>query len=265
MPSKKPSAGKKKRGPTPQGEYAGKSSVLSTRITADLRDWLEKASKRSGRTLSQEIENRLRETFREEKELTDRFGTYRTALVLQVVALVLNAMRNPENPNAEWLDDPHAFQLAKDAINHTLEAIRPKEPVNPFLAAGLDMTQDPESASLATWRDIGRLDAALPLGGKTTGAQSLGRLVKNKFPEIVERASERANAPFGRGLFDDQEPASLEEINKVRAEDYFCDYCGGFGYPKDQGQRCPTCKGVDRLGVKHGLDGLELPPLEKLP
>jgi hypothetical protein len=265
MPAKKKPVAKAKRGPAPGGEYVGKSSVLSTRITADLREWLEKAAKTSGRTLSQEIENRLRETFREEKELSDRFGTYRTALILQVVALVLNAMRNPENPNAEWLDDPHAFQLAKDAINHTLDAIRPKEPTNPFLAYGLDITQDPEGASLATWRDIARLDTALPLGGKTTGAQSLGRLVKNKFPEIVERASERANALTGQRLFDDQEPAPLEEINKVRAENYFCDYCGGFGYPKDQGRRCPTCKGIDRLGLKHGLDGQERPPLEKQP
>jgi hypothetical protein len=264
MPSSRKQPAKKRRGPAPKGEYGGKSSVLSTRITADLRDWLEKASKRSGRTLSQEIENRLRETFREEKELTDRFGTYRTALVLQVVALVLNAMRNPENPKAEWLDDPQAFQLAKDAINHTLEAIRPKRPINPFVAAGLDMTEDPEGASLATWRDIARLDTALPLGGKTTGAQSLGRLVKNKFPEIVERIREIPR-PDGEPSPDEiPDPIDIEEVNKIRAENFFCDYCEAL-YPKDHGPRCPKCKGVDRLGVKHGLDGQELSPLENLP
>lgn len=261
-PRKQPA--KKRRGPAPKGEYAGKSSVLSTRITADLRDWLERASKRSGRTLSQEIENRLRETFREERELTDRFGTYRTALVLQVVALVLNAMRNPDNPQAEWLDDPHAFKLAKDAINHTLDAIRPREPVDPFLAFGFDMSVDPKAASLGTWRDIADLDTALPLGGKTTGAQSLGRLVKNKFPEIVERIREIPKDY--RELSPDEKPdqIDIEEVNKIRAENYFCGYCEEL-YPKDHGPRCPKCRGFDRLDGRHGRDGQQLGPLEKKP
>jgi hypothetical protein len=264
MPAKKKTVAKAKRGPAPGGEYVGKSSVLSTRITADLREWLEKAAKTSGRTLSQEIENRLRETFREEKELSDRFGTYRTALILQVVALVLNAMRNPQNPNAEWLDDPHAFQLAKDAINHTLDAIRPKEPIDPFLALGLDYSVNPKDASLGTWRDIADLDTALPLGGKTTGAQSLGRLVKNKFPEIVERIQEMPKS--ARQLSPDEIPdqIDIEQVNKIRAANFFCDYCDEL-YPKDHGPRCPKCKGFDRLGARHDRDGQQLGPLEEQP
>jgi hypothetical protein len=264
VPSSKRQTAKKRRGPAPKGEYGGKSSVLSTRITADLRDWLERASKTSGRTLSQEIENRLRETFREEKELTDRFGTYRTALVLQVVALVLNAMRNPENPKAEWLDDPQAFQLAKDAIDHTLDAIRPKEPTNPFLAAGLNVTVNPRAASMGTWRDIANLDTALPLGGKTTGAQSLGRLVKNKFPEIVERIRQIPKDDWEPSPEEIPDKIDIEEVNKIRAENFFCDYCGEL-YARNHGPRCPKCKGFDRLGGRHGRDGQQLGPLEEQP
>jgi len=50
-----PGAGRK-----PRGEFQGKSAVLTTRITPETRTDLDRAAKRSGRSLSQEVEVRLR-------------------------------------------------------------------------------------------------------------------------------------------------------------------------------------------------------------
>jgi len=188
----KKQAPKKRRGPAPRGDYAGKAKTINTRVTPELRDCLEMAAKKSGRSLSQEIELRLRQTFGEEEKLADRFGSHRTARVFQVIAHVLNAMRNPGNPNAEWLDDPNAFQLGMEAIYHVLYAIRPKEAPNPFLGAGLDLEVDPKGVSLRKWRDIASSDTALPLD-KLPSEQFFDRVTKNKIPEIVERAGERVN------------------------------------------------------------------------
>lgn len=49
-----------KRGRKPKGEYHDKVSVFSTRITAQLRADLVDASERNTRSLSQEVEHRLR-------------------------------------------------------------------------------------------------------------------------------------------------------------------------------------------------------------
>lgn len=49
-----------KRGSVAKGEYQDKSAVLSTRITADLRKMLESSVKKSGLTISREVEHRLR-------------------------------------------------------------------------------------------------------------------------------------------------------------------------------------------------------------
>jgi hypothetical protein len=211
MVSRNKQTAKKRRGPIPKGEYAGKAKTINTRATPELRDWLEKAAKKSGRSLSQEIETRLRSTFREEEKLADRFGSHRTARVFQVIALVLNSMRNPENPDAEWLDDPHAFELGMEAIYHTLYAIRPKGELDPFLAFGLKAEVSPENVSRETWRDIANSEATLPLDDKMPFKQWFGRLLKNQVPDIVERAGERANAPKYERL-DDDPPTEEEQI-----------------------------------------------------
>ena len=41
----------KRPGPKPRGEFEDKSAVVSTRIRADTRDWLEETRKESGRSM----------------------------------------------------------------------------------------------------------------------------------------------------------------------------------------------------------------------
>jgi hypothetical protein len=193
MVSLKKQPAKKRRGPAPKGDYAGKAKTINTRVTPDLRGWLEKAAKKSGRSLSQEIETRLRRTFREEEDLAKEFGSPEAARVFQAIAVILNMVRNPKNPSADWLHDPYAFALAADAIHQTLYLVRPREATNPFLAHALDIQVNPSGVTNEVWRDIANSDPTLPLTNELTFKQWLARKIKNTIPGIVERAGERAN------------------------------------------------------------------------
>jgi hypothetical protein len=57
-----PGAGRK-----PRGEFKGKSATLTTRITAETRAAMERAAQKSGRSLSQEVERRLIDSVRNER------------------------------------------------------------------------------------------------------------------------------------------------------------------------------------------------------
>jgi hypothetical protein len=202
----------KRRGPAPKGDYAGKAKTINTRATPDLRSWLEKAAKKSGRSLSQEIETRLRRTFREEEDLAKAFGSAEAARVFQAMALTLNMIRNPENPEADWLHDPYAFALAAEAIHQTLYLVRPKEATDPFLAFAYDSQVNPRDVTQEVWRDIANSDPTLPLNYNLTFKQWFDRHLKNTIPEIVERAGERANVPPTEERLEDDPPTEEEEI-----------------------------------------------------
>lgn len=71
-----------KRGPAPRGEYGGKigrTAVLSTRLQPDTRVRLSVAAKSNGRSLSQELEHRLRGSFIEEDKVVDFYGSQSNA------------------------------------------------------------------------------------------------------------------------------------------------------------------------------------------
>jgi hypothetical protein len=281
MVSGKKQPANKRRGPIPKGEYAGKAKTINTRVTPALRGWLDKAAKQNGRSLSQEIENRLLQTFTDEEKLADQFGDYRTALILRLVASHLNGIRNPETPAVHWLDDPRAFAFGMDALFWTLDAIRPKEPPD---AQNLERIRDfdrPEAAfhralsaadlSRRAWRHIAATDRAFPPPHvRMTQEQRLAHIVKNKIPEIVERSKTDI---FGAPPEPEQpvpahEPPppytaeKIEEINKVRRENYYCIYCDDH-YTKDHGSQCPKCRGLDLSGRKHGGDGRQLELLSR--
>ena len=63
-----------KRGPEPKGEYGrriGRTAVLSTRLQPDTRNRLSGAAKANRRSLSQELEHRLRRSFVEDDKVVD--------------------------------------------------------------------------------------------------------------------------------------------------------------------------------------------------
>lgn len=115
-----------KRGRKPKGEYPDKVSIISTRVTAELRQALEAARDESGRSLSQEIEGRLRQSFDIEKTIMETFGDRRTYAFFRTLAGVTDALWNPEKPDRFWLDDPYQYNQAVTAIRSVLEVLRPE-------------------------------------------------------------------------------------------------------------------------------------------
>jgi hypothetical protein len=115
------------KGPRPKGEYAGKSSVFSTRIRPDLRKSLERAAKTSGRSLSQEVEHRLRRSFVEDDKIADAFGDRRTFRLMRLMSDAIHLSLNEEN-DQNWLDDPFRFRVALAAMRSVIEAVEPNTP-----------------------------------------------------------------------------------------------------------------------------------------
>src|SRR5437764_2003320 len=83
-----------KRGPQPKGEYGtkiGRTAVLSTRLQPETRALLIAATKTSGRSLSQELEHRLRRTFSEDKNAVEFFGNQSNAAILKLIGAVIQS------------------------------------------------------------------------------------------------------------------------------------------------------------------------------
>jgi hypothetical protein len=108
-------------GKQPGGEFVEKTAVLSTRITSDLRRSLDDAARASGRTLSQEIEARLRYSFGENPKI-DR----QTGVVVEIMGMVISALQNPEKPAARWFSDRYCWHQAISAAVTVLNMFRPE-------------------------------------------------------------------------------------------------------------------------------------------
>jgi hypothetical protein len=130
-----------KRGPQPKGEYGGKiarTAVLSTRLQPDTRGRLVAATEASGRSLSQELEHRLRRTFIEDDKIVDFYGSQPNAAVLKLLGAVIQAtgtswlaktadgwVPDTHKDPGEWLRDPKLFDQVLTAIVHTLSWFKP--------------------------------------------------------------------------------------------------------------------------------------------
>ena len=106
---RRPGGGRK-----PQGEFAGKRAVLSTRITQETRNRLKAAARASGRSLSQEIEFRLRASFAtaQQQDAQNRALGY---LIGQMAAWI----------GPDWRTNPWLFDVLQKAIQYFLQQIRP--------------------------------------------------------------------------------------------------------------------------------------------
>ena len=174
------------KGPAPRGEYVGKSSVFSTRIRPDLRQKLDQAAKKSGRSLSQEIEHRLRRTFVEDEKISDSFGDRRTFLLMRMMAMAIRFKGDDKRPG-EWLENPDDFEIAIAAALSVLEAVRPPGAVdsgNPFLAHGVKMKA--AGISFDIWNEIKQSNPALPLN-QGTRAEHWNAMAKADLGEIADR------------------------------------------------------------------------------
>lgn len=171
-----------KRGPAPKGEFGDKSAVLSTRISAELRAALEASVEKTGLTLSREIEHRLRRTFQEEETIDAAWGSQRNYRLMQMAGLAITAAWNPENPEADWLTDPVAFEIALRTVVSILEAVRPPGGV-PKLDAFAEFSTINGPAKM--WKGVQNADASLPLSDK--GRKHLANRIKSDLGDVTSR------------------------------------------------------------------------------
>jgi hypothetical protein len=180
-----------KRGPAPTGEYGDKSQVLSTRIRADTRAALVAAAENSGRSLSQEIEHRLRRTFTDDENIVDAFGSRRNYALMKLIASVIETTANLKRPNADWLDVPYAFDQVTRAIAAVLEKIRPAGE----LPNSIDDDEMLDHGGRMQWkvntlevlRAVQVADAKLPLTKGSRRQHTMAKL-KSDIGDIADRA-----------------------------------------------------------------------------
>ena len=171
-----------KRGPHPKGEYGskfGRTAVLSTRLQPDSRARLSKAAKTSGRSLSQELEHRLRRTFVEDDKAVEFYGTGQTAAVVKLIGAVIQSTTTREKKH-DWLKEQWLFDDVIAAIRYALLWFRPGGD------SGLREITLGSATTLAAQLidEIRSSDPALPIAAGSTRQHSMA-ILKDKLGELV--------------------------------------------------------------------------------
>ena len=119
---REPGAGRK-----PRGEFKGKSATLTTRITPETRTAMERAARKSGRSLSQEVERRLNDSVRNER---NRRSDVRA--LAEAIAIVAEKVEKATGKH--WLQDAFTGEALRGGIEtlvrhfapHSARVIPPK-------------------------------------------------------------------------------------------------------------------------------------------
>jgi hypothetical protein len=172
----------------PQKDAPGAPRVpMSFRVTPELKAQLEKASRANGRSITQDIEIRLANSFRDSDTLDEAlvlaFGPAGAALALIVGEIAKWMM--PHLSPGDWVTDEGAFDEMARAVNRALAFLDPRAPKFPV----------PDKIV------IGELVATMVLAqlGKTDGPNApWAKSILGKFdPTVSRRIAERAKQLSG--------------------------------------------------------------------
>jgi hypothetical protein len=174
---------KAKRGRVPQGEYAGKTGVMSFRIRPDTKAALRKAATTSGRSLSQEAEHRLRRALDEDETISSFWGDAKTFAMMRLTAQAVLSLGKVRDTKVHWTANVEAFDAAMEAIIGTLRVFRP------VVATSLS-TGSPEigAPALTILREAQAADPARPLSKSTRRQRAMTRFKEDLGEELVDRA-----------------------------------------------------------------------------
>jgi hypothetical protein len=120
-------------GRKPKGEFAGKSSAFSTRITPGLRAALDAESERTGKSISQIVERRLRESLEEQKRMQRNLGKDHVKALAYLVAHM--ATNIEARTKARWHQDMFTNRAVAAAIASTVHRCRPEGDLEDVSAA----------------------------------------------------------------------------------------------------------------------------------
>lgn len=168
-----------RRGAKPMGEYHGLSAVVSSRMSPETRAALvaavkEARQKGKRRSLSQELETRLRDSFLEDKRITDDYGSAELYGLSRLIAAVMNLAgecayddQGPSSPDDEddgkrdkhgrvwWLNDPFAYDQATKAAITILKRFRPRGDPQRLTRPNVDASSLLGRALMDAYRDRG--------------------------------------------------------------------------------------------------------------
>jgi hypothetical protein len=182
--------------------------VLSTNITPDLRTKLEEEKRKTGHSLSQIIEHRLRATFAEDARIEDQFGSRQNYAIMRIAAMALELDEKAADGN--WLSDPVLFDRALRTVVATLEALRPSGPVGADRQSEIGGTFNMEATvaeamadvtAAALWAHVQSIDPALPIKGSTAEDYRIKRL-KDRLGAIADRPVWPSDDEWKRRLMD---------------------------------------------------------------
>jgi hypothetical protein len=208
-----------KRGPQPKGEYGrniGRTAVLSTRLQPDTRARLSRAAKATKRSLSQELEHRLRLSFINEDGVIDFYGSQANAAIIQLLGAVIKStctswlvktadewVRDFHKDPGEWLRDPKIFDAVFGAIVHALLWFKPTGSRHDqlfFYSSEIERLID----------EIRAADPSLPLAKGATRQHALA-VLKDQLGNLVHRPH-----PYGDLIKKEPVPAVARHPNKKK-------------------------------------------------
>lgn len=111
----------------------GKRHPLNMRTTQEMRAKLEAAAAKSGRSLAQEVEYRLDQSFLEDAIIARVFGGPEVHEIIRLAVAAfyhegaMEAHRNghPEWSSSDWIKDPHCYMAAANAVYSALGSLAP--------------------------------------------------------------------------------------------------------------------------------------------
>ena len=113
-----------RRGRRPKGEYPEKKRVFASRIREDTWEMLQRAAAKSGRSLSQEFEFRLRRSLDDDEKIESAFGDLKTFGLMKLAAQAVKSMCDLNNLKVHWTANVTAFDEALEVITRTLKGFR---------------------------------------------------------------------------------------------------------------------------------------------
>jgi len=118
----------KRIGRPPKDEASKKGEHLSIRMSSNLRRLLDDARHRpdGARSLSQEIELRLWQTFTAQKDMEERFGGADTARFLHTMANCIRKIETRAGGDHHWLDNRFVFDQVRIMLNVILDYFQPR-------------------------------------------------------------------------------------------------------------------------------------------
>jgi hypothetical protein len=188
-----------RRGRPPKGEYPEKKRVFASRIREDTWEMLQRAAAKSGRSLSQEFEFRLRRGLDDDEKIESAFGDLKTFGLMKLAAQAVKSMCDLNNLKVHWTANVTAFDEALEVITRTLKGFRPH-----VLTATNLVTGPPELGKplIETVREIQAADPTRPLGKVSKRERAMLRL-QSELGDLVDRPSRLLEAkhrkPKGSG------------------------------------------------------------------